>query len=43
MWCAKAWKFPRETQPILSKETNSQIINDDLDRRLAELQKQNNQ
>ena len=34
---------PIETQPILSKETNSQIINDDLDRRLAELQKQNNQ
>ena len=34
---------PIATQPILSKETNSQIINDDLDRRLAELQKQNNQ
>lgn len=34
---------PIETQPILSKETNLQIINDDLDRRLAELQKQNNQ
>lgn len=34
---------PIATQPILSKETNSQVINDDLDRRLAELQKQNNQ
>lgn len=34
---------PIATQPILSKETNSQIINDDLDRRLAELQKQNSQ
>lgn len=34
---------PVATQPILSKEVNSQTINDDLDRRLAELQKQNNQ
>lgn len=34
---------PIASQPILSKETNSQTINDDLDRRLAELQKQNNQ
>lgn len=34
---------PAATQPILSKEVNSQTINDDLDRRLAELQKQNNQ
>ena len=34
---------PVATQPILSKEVNSQTINDDLDRRLTELQKQNNQ
>lgn len=34
---------PIAEKPILSEETNSQVINDDLDRRLAELQKQNNQ